>query len=229
MTCQDALPLLEAALDGELSTSETLAVETHARTCAACSRRRDSLRALQLAVREKLERFELPARLRRRRLPRPRWSLGSLTAVGAGAAAALVVAGVWPSGGSDEVVSAHVRALQVDHATDVTSTDQHTVKPWFQGKLDFAVPVRDLAAEGFPLEGGRLDLLHGKPAAALVYSHRKHLLDLFVQPGKGPTRISRTTERGFVVFHWARDDLAYWLVGDVAEPELRAFAERLSD
>jgi anti-sigma factor RsiW len=129
-----------------------------------------------------------------------------------------------------EVMNAHLRSLQEGHAMDVVSTDQHTVKPWFTGKVSFAVPVRDFAAEGFPLAGGRLELLDGRPAAALVYRRRAHVLNLFVQdaPGAASASPERARSRGYGCWRWTQGGLRFWLVGDVAEDELELFARRLA-
>jgi anti-sigma factor RsiW len=131
----------------------------------------------------------------------------------------------------DEAVAAHARSLQLDHAIDVASTDQHTVKPWFEGKVGFAVPVRDYAAEGVTLAGGRLDYLDGRPAAAVVYRKGKHVLNLFVLDARGgrdaPPR--REDESGFCCWRWTSGGLRYLLVGDVSGPEMAAIARRMAE
>ena len=161
----------------------------------------------------------------------PRRPLRSAAPFGAGfaLAACLVLALVLPQGGGglpDAAVADHIRALQPGHLTDVTSTDQHTVKPWFNGRLDYAPPVKDFKASGFPLIGGRLDYLGGQPVAVLVYERRKHLIDLFVRPadgyaGREPTKSDRN---GFNVLHWSRDGMAFWAVSDLNAEELADFA-----
>ena len=127
-----------------------------------------------------------------------------------------------------EVTSAHVRSLMAPgHLNDVISTDQHTVKPWFNGKLDFAPPVRDLADAGFPLAGGRLDYIAGRPVAALVYKHRLHTVNLFVWPANGaadaPPR--RSSRDGYSVVRWVRGGMRYWAVSDIPADELETFAK----
>jgi anti-sigma factor RsiW len=131
---------------------------------------------------------------------------------------------------AEEVISAHVRALEVDHLADVASTDQHTVKPWFAGKLDFAPQVTDYAEAGFPLVGGRLDYVGGRPVAALVYARRKHVINVFEWPATSahPDRdLSARSERGFHVASGAHGGFEYWCVSDLNAEELAGFARRL--
>jgi len=129
-----------------------------------------------------------------------------------------------------EVSTAHVRSLMAEnHLNDVISTDQHTVKPWFEGKLDFAPAVTDLAQAGYALMGGRLDYLDGRPVAALTYHHRLHVVNLFEWPAAGgsdapPQLLSRN---GYAIAHWRRGGLEYWAVSDIASADLLAFAKRL--
>jgi anti-sigma factor RsiW len=131
------------------------------------------------------------------------------------------------------VVSAHLRSLQGDRLIDVQSTDQHTVKPWFNGRLDVAPPVVDLTAQGFTLIGGRLDYVDAKPVAAIVYKRRAHVINLFVAPLMGSERLAperrATIEQvqGFNIWRWTRSDLAFWAVSDINAEELREFGEKL--
>jgi anti-sigma factor RsiW len=123
-----------------------------------------------------------------------------------------------------EVVSAHLRSLQAGHLIDVVSTDQHTVKPWFDGRIDFAPPVHDLAAQGFPLVGGRIDYLAGRPVAALVYRRRRHLVNVFLWPADARAPTARpATLRGYRLLPCGGPGMECWAASDLAEPELRAF------
>jgi anti-sigma factor RsiW len=130
---------------------------------------------------------------------------------------------------AQEVVSSHVRASMGEHLFDVRSTDQHTVKPWFLGKLDFSPPVNDLAQAGFPLTGGRLDYVAGRTVAALVYMRGQHTINVFVWPDASDvTRSSAArTIRGFHVRHWTLGGMSYWAVSDVNDADLDQFVHAL--
>jgi anti-sigma factor RsiW len=164
------------------------------------------------------------------------WRWGGLAAAFATVAFVSWNMAVLQVGGSDEerllgeVATAHVRSLMVEsHLNDVASTDQHTVKPWFEGKLDFAPAVTDLADAGYALMGGRLDYLDGRPVAALTYRHRLHVVNLFEWPaargGDAPPGIF--ARNGYAIAHWRRAGLEYWAISDIAAADLLEFAKRL--
>ena len=127
-----------------------------------------------------------------------------------------------------QLIASHVRSLMADHLTDVASSDQHTVKPWLDVKLDFAAPVVDLSSEGFPLIGGRLDYLDNRPVAALVYGRRKHFINLFVWPAASDeAKAAKTiTREGYQLLHWADSDFNYWAVSDVNISDLQLFKQQ---
>jgi len=162
----------------------------------------------------------------------PGWlRLGS--AFACGLLAGLAVLLVNPAPADDplvrEVVASHVRSLMVAHLSDVASTDQHSVKPWFNGKLDFSPPVEDLAASGFPLAGGRLDYVNQRPVAALIYHHRQHTINVFVWPASGPLvqKPTRLARQGFNLESWRKDGMQFWAVSDLNDRELSEFASLL--
>jgi len=155
------------------------------------------------------------------------------------ASLAVVTSGGWWLGVSratatalaDQVLASHVRSLMPGHLTDVLSSDQHTVKPWFNGKIDYSPPVLDFAGQGFPLIGGRLDYVGGRPVAALVYGRRQHIINVFLWPvsagsraGEGGGSASRSRQ-GYHELHWTSGDYTYWVASDLGLPELQQFAD----
>jgi len=231
MNCPETSRLIGPFVDDELDARSVIDVETHLARCAACTQERSELLALRETARERLPRFDPPQGLEerlfraarkpeaRRRLP---WRQGALV-LAAACAAVVATSALRPNDEPlDEIVDAHVRSLQADHLTDVASSDQHTVKPWFQGRIDCAVPARDFSARGFVLTGGRLDVLDGRPAAALVYRRRQHVLNLFVSPaspGSGGEPRRDASVRGFRISTWTQEGLRYRLVSDIAPSE----------
>src|SRR5439155_24852604 len=173
-----------------------------------------------------------------RRQPRPRailwetsWNwLALAAAIIFAAIIALTLVPLLQRPGADQflatqLIASHVRSLMASHLTDVASSDQHTVKPWLDTKLDFAPPVVDLSSEGFPLIGGRLDYLDNRPAAVLIYQRRKHFINLFVWPAESnATRSTKAISRqGYQLLHWVDSDFNYWAVSDVNANDLQTF------
>jgi anti-sigma factor RsiW len=230
--CEEMRLLVQADVDGELQPAEAARVAVHLDQCEACTQLQAQLLALSARVRREAPRYPAPEAVRARIAPvrRPaRRALVPGLSFGAGfaMAACLALFLVMPRGGmlADEVVAAHIRALQPGHLVDVVSTDQHTVKPWFDGRLPFAPPVKDFAAQGFVLAGGRLDYLGGRTAAVMVYHAGQHLIDLFAWPGvgSGSRRPSSGTREGYSFQRWNQDGMTLWAVSDLNAEELAAF------
>jgi len=245
MTCEEARVLVHALADGELDAGHAREVEAHVTQCADCAAELAAAREMTGVLRVEPLRFAVPPSLRAKidravPIPAPRPNRRALLqgfAFG-GAASALAAASVslviLRDSRDDrilgEAISAHLRSLQADHLTDVLSTDQHTVKPWFNGRIDLAPPVIDLTAQGFTLIGGRLDYIDGKPAAALVYRRRIHVINLFVAQGLGeaPSTPSLTMMQGFNILRWNENGLNLLAVSDLNREELEEFGAKFS-
>jgi len=228
---------LDAYVDRELDAETDAAVRAHLSGCGRCMERVAERHALIRLV-QSAPYCEAPAALRAAIGGQASRSRALRRVMAGAAAAAVLLAALVPvrvlmrSGRSavDDVVDGHVRALMADHLFDVRSTDQHTVKPWFTGRLDFSPPVVDLASIGFPLVGGRVDYLQGHPVAALVYQRRQHVINLFIAPaddGGAPSAPASQSRRGFQVRHWDVQGMSYWAVSDLNEAELADFARAL--
>jgi anti-sigma factor RsiW len=243
--CREVEGLLDAYLDRELEPDQSASVRDHLGTCAACRQRLADRELLGRMVR-RAPYYPMPEALRARLAQtetRPRraprmlaWAAGIVLAVSLAGSAWFLRSAMGTAHSTDAVesvaeavVDSHVRSLMGEHLFDVRSTDQHTVKPWFLGKLDFSPPVDDLAPLGFPLTGGRLDYVAGRPVAALVYARAKHTINLFIWPETTASdrRLDARTIRGFHVRHWTRNGMFFWAVSDLNDAELDQFARAL--
>ena len=246
MNCQEARSLLDAYIDGELDLIRSLEFERHLEECSQCRTRRDQYEELRQSLLTNSLYFQAPIALEEKIRVKVRGrheqkvravipqSVGwRIYAVAAGLillalfTAVLVEMLRRPSASemlAQQVVSSHIRSLMANHVTDVFSTDQHTVKPWFNGKLDFAPVVKDLASEGFPLTGGRLDYLDGRPVAALVYKRHQHIINLFIWPSsQSDSEPKAMVMRGYNLVHWTQSHMLYWAISDLNARELVDF------
>ena len=248
MNCAETHNLLHGYLDGELDLVHNLEYEQHLQGCPACSLALQQQQHLRTALSDAGLYTQAPARLReqvQKRLletaapdqttvpaPRRRWRPERLLAVAA--SLGLLALGSWAliqvtsrASGRDllvkELVASHVRSqLLLSHVTDVESSNSHTVKPWFNGKVNFAPTVSDFADQGFRLKGGRLDYIDGQPVAVLVYQRRDHVINLFIwkPTDAADSPVQRRRQQGFDLVHWMRGGLTYWAVSDLNMEEL---------
>jgi len=242
MTCEEAEILLHALIDSELDAGHAREVEAHVAACPRCAAALATYRQMSQAVATAGLRYTAPPALRARieaALPQARqpsrravlrgFAMGSaVSALAATGLVAIVLRQDDQQRILSEVVSAHLRSLQAGHLTDVLSTDQHTVKPWFNGKLDVSPPVIDLTAQGFTLIGGRLDYIDARAIGAVVYRRRQHVINLFVAQTatteRHPAHIE--TIQGFNIRRWGDRGLNFWAVSDLGADELAEFGEK---
>jgi anti-sigma factor RsiW len=250
MTCTSTRELIESYLDGEVDASLRAEVQDHLTSCSSCAETYARLRELQGNVRSQAPYYDPPADLRRRvrtalaqaansegksdsvaRRSAPWQWIAIAASVLLAVSLALNVALFRPQGDdrdtlAQNIVSSHVRSLIGAHLLDVPSSDQHTVKPWFSGKLDFSPDVKDFASEGFPLMGGRIEYMADRPAAALVYQRRRHVINVFIWPSvSSASSADELARNGYNIIHWSKAGMTYWAVSDLGLNELRQFAE----
>ena len=254
MICKEAHRLIHPYLDGELDLVRSLEIEAHLKDCQTCAQAYTELRSLHSAVSDAALRFEPPAALRNRvrsavRDESPdesgatnrssrlswRWMIPAMSFAVLVILAVSLLALLGRPSTSDlmaqEIVSSHVRSLMEKHLTDVPSSDQHTVKPWFDGRLDFSPPVKDLAPAGFSLVGGRLDYIGNRPVAALVYQHRQHYINVFVWPSTGASDTSGRVlvRQGYNLINWTNSGMNYWATSDLNLADLQQFVQLLQN
>jgi|SRR5579884_1065937 len=243
MNCHDCERLVHAWADGELDPVATADLETHLNDCSPCAARAEAIAALGASVRAAPLYAAAPRGLEgrvrsvlRREAGVAPWKLaiGRWGAIAAAVLLAGFIGWALPHGHNNleplaaEVLSAHLRSLMASHLLDVPSSDRHTVKPWFAGKIDFSPEVRDCAGEGFALQGGRLDCVSGRPVAALVYRHDKHVINVFIWPATGDVHLDSHAMKGYHERQWERGGLTYVAVSDASDDALKALQNCLT-
>jgi anti-sigma factor RsiW len=254
LSCQKAQELIHGYLDGELDLARSLEVEQHMHGCEICARTYRTQTTLRSSLKNDSLYYAAPDKLKKRvqsslrkearsgMLPHGlgwRWltvgaSLAFILLIGM-VVWRLVPTSIRPSGDellAQEVVSDHVRSLQMSgHLTDVLSSDQHTVKPWFDGKVDFAPPVKDFASHDFRLYGGRLEYLNNRAVATLIYQRRLHYINLFIWPAgqAGSTGELAIQRQGYNLIHWTSSGMNYWAISDLNSVELQEFARLVQE
>jgi anti-sigma factor RsiW len=239
---------LDGYIDRELDPVRSLEVEQHLEQCSACTGTVKERQALTHALRDPSLYHSAPAHLRRRVRAavfssaerRSPWALWQVFAVAASVVLGMLI--TWavmrvqpglPSKDllADAVVASHVRSLLATHLLDVKGPDRHVIKPWFTGKLDYAPPVLDLEAQGFTLEGGRLDYVDQRKVASIVYKQRQHIINLFIWPvtPSEPEATAFLQRQGYHIVHWVRSGLSFWAISDLNEQELRDFAHLIRE
>jgi anti-sigma factor RsiW len=257
MTCTETQVFVDAFIDGELDLARSIELERHLESCPSCSALFQSQKAAHSALADPALRHTAPAAVRKKvhaalaaEVPRPlaesqnlrraqptsgwfRWQWPAAAAgVLAGVAALIFVLRLPPAADplERELVDSHIRSLMPNHLMDVVSTDQHTVKPWFAGKVDFSPPVKDLAADGFPLIGGRVDYVDQHSAAVMVYKRNQHVINVFVWPVAGREDIAPRTraDQGYNMIEVVHGGMEYWAVSDLNQAELRQITDLLT-
>jgi anti-sigma factor (TIGR02949 family) len=242
MRCDEVHPRLEAFVDDELAEPERGQLRDHLADCPDCGPEAAALERLRQGIRQAAPVYRAPEVLRsqirfalrqeaaattRAARSAPGWlayAASILMAVALGSGGTLLITGERQQDTvANELIDSHLRSLLGDHLTDVASSDKHTVKPWFAGRTELSPPGVDLAAQGFPLVGGRLDLIEGKPVPALVYRAGKHVINVFVLPARAGEYAETVTRGGYTMRHWNQGDLGYWAVSDAAPDEFAKF------
>jgi anti-sigma factor (TIGR02949 family) len=250
MSCAVNQERLSAYVDGELPPDQAAEIAEHLSSCDVCAREYEATLEIVSRLRNDLARYRAPDVLRARirtaireerpeRAPAVRkdrrvpWRAVAAALIIAAASSGLTLLAPSRHGSepaiSEEVLASHIRSLMPDHLTDVRSSDQHNVKPWFDGRIDFSPAVPRLDDEGFPLLGGRLDYIHGRPVAVVVYGRRQHVINIFSWPAAsgGDANVSQESRHGYTMLHWRLGGAEYWVVSDLNVTELQQFATLL--
>jgi anti-sigma factor RsiW len=252
MACERADTLVHGYFDNELDALRAAEFESHLEQCSECVAALDALESLRSTINVAQPYEKMPASFRKKILADlhvksptvmvPTRATANWRWLAMAAAFLLLIYGGWRVASlntrgdgrealmASRIVDAHLRSLQPGHLADVISTDQHTVKPWFEGKVDFAPPVRDFTEQGFPLQGGRLDVVDNRTVAALVYGRRKHVVNVFVWPTSEKDAAPRTGSiQGYQWIDWRKQGMEFYAVSDAAAPDLHQLQRLFSN
>ncbi len=250
MDCEQTKILIDAFIDNELDIPNSLEVERHIHACQSCSNVYKNYLVIQSALKNEEMYFSPPTELKEKiadsikssekkqvNTKTSMYLWQGAAAVFASTAIFLLIVTLFRSSSSPEeqvteqIVNNHMRSLMPNHLTDVQNSDQHTVKPWFNGKLDFSPPVADLSAQGFTLVGGRLDYINGQPVAAIVYQRKSHYINLFFWFSDNKDNVTKkaSVSRGFNLIHWTNGNRNYWAVSDINLTELDEFITKIQE
>ena len=242
--CADKTMLLHALLDGELDAVNAVAIEAHLKSCADCAAEWRRLQELRRQLTKATLSYPVPDELRDRVFRASAQSGAGLTGKRRNTASWVAISGIAAIAASlllivtipqmattrmeDQVIDDHIRSLRANHLVDVATSDQHVVKPWFNGKVNFTPPVIELASQGFPLAGGRLDYLEGRIVPVLVYRRRLHSINVFIRPASAsvPPHDIPLQRHGYSLAHWSHNGLECWAVSDIDPQELALFQRR---
>jgi anti-sigma factor RsiW len=248
MDCKEVRPMIHGYVDEEIDAVTMARIESHATNCANCQQLLRNQKLLRARIKTSSPYYTAPAGLEKTIrgairgakkqtwplfLDKARWlTVGAIASSAAMLSVSLTLFLTSPFGDellAREAISDHVRSLMADHLTDIQSTDQHTVKPWFVGQLDFSPPVTNLASSGFLLVGGRMDYLNNRQVAALAYECRKHVINLFISPTAEHDKLTIKTHRwqGYESYEWTQSGMHFWAVSDVKQNDLAQFAHLL--
>jgi anti-sigma factor RsiW len=251
LNCQESLKHIHGYVDGELELTKNLEMDQHLQECSACAQTWAGLQAVRAAIKEEAPYFQAPPSLQNRirssvrreskaaTTPERLWRILAIAAM----LAMVLVAGrallrvLLPLRADDavltrELLASHVRSQMLPgHRVDIESSNQHVVKPWFEGKLDFSPTVKDFTDQGFPLLGGRLDYLDSRPVAALVYKRREHLINVFIWPSTAGSEAApgKLTLQGYHLIHWTQAGMNYWAISNLNESELQDFVHLVQE
>ncbi len=243
MDCGEIQSILDGYFDGELELTKSIEVGEHLKSCGDCSVIFNNYKILHNAFRDKSFYYNAPTKLKNKIIPALKkktsksiyginqvfnWRNASFALTILLIISVILILTQKNISSTEnltyQVLNSHLRSLASNNLTDVLSSDKHTVKPWFNGKINFSPPVNDLSSKGFPLIGGRIDYLNNKPAAVLVYHYNKHIINLYISLNeKNNSNEEISSHSGYNIIHWVRGGMDYWAISDVNIEELKIF------